>query len=78
MLLAQPIWDLSLVALQQNILAYLAIVGILYAFDYYRKYREHELKASQLEMRLTQARLQQLYGAEHRFEIGNRREGALP
>lgn len=60
LLLAQPTLDLSLVALQQYVLTYFAIVGVLYALDYYRKYREHELKSSQLEARLAQAQLQAL------------------
>lgn len=37
-----------------------AIVGAVYAFDYYRKYRQHELRASQLETQLAQAQLQAL------------------
>ena len=37
-----------------------AIVGAIYAFDYYRKYRQHELRASQLETQLSQAQLQAL------------------
>ncbi len=41
-------------------LTYWAIVGILYAFDYYSKYREHELRASQLEAQLAQAQLHAL------------------
>jgi sensor histidine kinase YesM len=59
-LLGLPPREISPVALQQNLLMYAAIVGILYAFDYYRKYREHEVKASQLEARLAQAQLQAL------------------
>ena len=39
---------------------YWAIVGLIYAFDYYRKYREHQLKASQLATQLAQAQLQAL------------------
>lgn len=39
---------------------YWAILGVSYAIDYYRKYRERELRASQLETRLAQARLQVL------------------
>jgi signal transduction histidine kinase len=55
-----PARNVSPVALQQNMLTYAAIVGVLYAFDYYRKYREHELKASQLQAQLAQAQLQAL------------------
>lgn len=39
---------------------YWAIVGLIYAFDYYRKYREHQLKAAQLATQLAQAQLQAL------------------
>lgn len=39
---------------------YWAIVGLIYAFDYYRKYREHQLKASHLATQLAQAQLQAL------------------
>src|SRR5262245_48790467 len=34
-----PARSISPMALQQNLLIYAAIVGMLYAFDYYRKYR---------------------------------------
>jgi signal transduction histidine kinase len=36
---------------------YWAILGVCYAVDYYRKFRERELKASQLETQLAQAQL---------------------
>lgn len=39
---------------------YWIIVGLVHTFDYYRKYRERELKASQLETRLAQAQLDAL------------------
>jgi sensor histidine kinase YesM len=39
---------------------YWAVFGITYAVDYYRKYREGELRASQLESSLTQSKLQML------------------
>jgi len=39
---------------------YAVIVGCFYAFDYYQKFRERELKAAQLEGRLAQAELQNL------------------
>jgi sensor histidine kinase YesM len=41
-------------------ITYSVIVGIYYAFDYYHKYREREIKASQLEGQLAQAELQNL------------------
>lgn len=43
-----------------NVLTYLAILGITLAVDYYRRYRERELRASQLQARLAQAQLQVL------------------
>jgi two-component sensor histidine kinase len=39
---------------------YWAVIGIKYAIGYYQKYRERELRASQLEARLAQTRLQVL------------------
>jgi two-component sensor histidine kinase len=39
---------------------YWMIVGVDYAFDYYRKFREREIKSTQLENRLAQAELQNL------------------
>lgn len=41
-------------------LTYWVILGIYYAFDYYRKYHDREVKALQLEGRLAQAELQNL------------------
>jgi two-component system, LytTR family, sensor kinase len=46
--------------LPSTLFTYWAILGVIYAFDYYRKYREHELKASQLKTQLAQAQLQAL------------------
>lgn len=43
-----------------NLLIYWVIVAVSHAFDYYRKYRERELRASELEKRLVQAKLQAL------------------
>jgi len=43
-----------------NLLFYWVIVAVTQAFDYYRKYRERELHASQLEKHLVQAKLQAL------------------
>lgn len=43
-----------------ELLIYWAILGATYAFDYYKKYRERELRASQLEAQLSQANLQAL------------------
>ena len=43
-----------------NLLIYWVIVAVSQAFDYYRKYRERELRAAELEKRLVQAKLQAL------------------
>jgi sensor histidine kinase YesM len=45
---------------QFYLLTYWVLVGISHALDYYQKYRERELTASQLEARLAQAQLQVL------------------
>jgi two-component system LytT family sensor kinase len=44
----------------QTFLTYAAIVGLVQGFAYRRKYREHELRSSQLEARLAEAQLQVL------------------
>jgi two-component sensor histidine kinase len=43
-----------------NFLIYWVMVAVTCAFDYYRKYRERELRAIELEKRLAQAKLQAL------------------
>ena len=43
-----------------NLLIYWVIVAVSHAFDYYRKYRERELRAADLERGLAQAKLQAL------------------
>jgi two-component system LytT family sensor kinase len=43
-----------------NLLIYWVIVAVSFAFNYYRKYRERELRAVELEKRLAQAKLQAL------------------
>jgi LytS/YehU family sensor histidine kinase len=43
-----------------NLLIYWVIVAVSQAFDYYRKYRERELHAAELEKHLVQAKLQAL------------------
>lgn len=43
-----------------NLLIYWVIVAVTFAFDYYRKYRERELSAAELEKQLAQAKLQAL------------------
>ena len=43
-----------------NLLIYWVIVAVSFAFDYYGKFRERELRAAELEKRLAQARLHAL------------------
>ena len=43
-----------------NLLIYWVIVTVTFAFNYYRKYRERELRTMELEKRLAQAKLQSL------------------
>lgn len=43
-----------------DLLIYSGVVGICYAFDYYRKYREREIVTTRLEAQLAQAQLDTL------------------
>lgn len=43
-----------------EVLTYWMVIGLCHGIDYYRKYRERELRASQLEARLAQAQLEAL------------------
>ena len=43
-----------------EVLTYWMVIGLSHVIDYYRKYRERELRASQLEATLSQARLDAL------------------
>lgn len=54
--------DMSLVVMMLyfNFLTYGAVIGIGHAFNFYRQFRERELKASQLKTQLAQAQLQAL------------------
>ena len=47
-------------SLGTDLLVYGAVIGICYALDYYRKYREREFLASRLEAQLAQAQLEAL------------------
>src|SRR5262249_52260530 len=55
-----PAVAMSSFKLHPNLLTYWAIVGGAHAFGYYQRYRERELRASQLEARLAQTQLQVL------------------
>ena len=43
-----------------ELMAFWAVLGIVHAIEYYRKFREREVRASQLEARLAQAQLEVL------------------
>lgn len=43
-----------------NLLIYWVVVNVTYALDYYLKFKEREVRAAELEKRLTEARLQAL------------------
>jgi two-component system, LytTR family, sensor kinase len=45
---------------RSDLLIYGAVIGIFYALDYYRKYREREVMATRLEAQLAQAQLETL------------------
>jgi two-component system LytT family sensor kinase len=52
--------NFALYTLSTNLLGYGAIIAIVYATDFYRRFRERELLASQLGAQLAQAQLQAL------------------
>ena len=52
-------------SLRSDLLIYGGVIGICYAFDYYRKYREREFQASRLEAQLAQAQLDSLRNQLH-------------
>jgi LytS/YehU family sensor histidine kinase len=60
----QPFWKLftsfAAYELSINLLAYSAIVGITYATDFYRRFKERELAATQLSAQLSRAQLRAL------------------
>src|ERR1044072_1933482 len=43
-----------------EVLTYWVVIGLAHGFNYYRKYREREVRAAQLETRLAQAQLEAL------------------
>jgi two-component system LytT family sensor kinase len=56
-----PVYKRNLfLSLHWYVLVYWAILGVYQGFDYYRKYREREKRASQLEAQLAQSQLQVL------------------
>ena len=60
-----------------DLLIYGAVIGIGYAFDYYRKYRERELLTSQLEAQLAQAQLDSLRMQLHPHFLFNTLNGIV-
>lgn len=49
-----------IVSFHFELLTYWALIGLTHGLDYYRKYREREIRASQLEARLARAQLDAL------------------
>lgn len=64
-------------AFASDLLVYGAVVGICYTFDYYRKYRERESLASQLEAQLAQAQLDSLRTQLHPHFLFNTLNGIV-
>ncbi|HEY6803444.1 MAG TPA: histidine kinase [Pyrinomonadaceae bacterium] len=60
-----------------DLLVYGGIVGVCYAIDYYRKYREHELIATQLEGQLANAQLESLRMQLHPHFLFNTLNGIV-
>lgn len=60
-----------------DLLVYGAVLGICYATDYYRKYREREYQASQLETQLAQAQLDSLRMQLHPHFLFNTLNGIV-
>ena len=64
-------------AFGSDLLVYGAVIGVCYAFDYYRKYREREFLASQLEAQLAQAQLESLRMQLHPHFLFNTLNGIV-
>jgi two-component system, LytTR family, sensor kinase len=64
-------------ALRSDLLIYGGVIGICYALDYYRKYRERELVTSRLEAQLTQAQLDSLRMQLHPHFLFNTLNGIV-
>jgi hypothetical protein len=60
-----------------DLLVYGVVVGICYAIDYYRKYREREFLATQLEAQLAQAQLDSLRMQLHPHFLFNTLNGIV-
>ena len=64
-------------AFGSDLLVYAGILGVCYAIDYYRKYREREYLASQLEAQLAQAQLDSLRMQLHPHFLFNTLNGIV-
>ncbi len=64
-------------AFGSDLLVYGAVLGLCYAVDYYRKYREREFLASQLETQLAQAQLNSLRMQLHPHFLFNTLNGIV-
>ena len=60
-----------------DLLVYGGVIGVCYAIDYYRKYREREFQASQLEAQLAQAQLDTLRMQLHPHFLFNTLNGIV-
>ena len=60
-----------------DLLVYGAVIGVCYAIDYYRKYREREFIATQLETQLAQAQLSSLRMQLHPHFLFNTLNGIV-
>jgi two-component system, LytTR family, sensor kinase len=60
-----------------NLLVYCLVLGVCYAIDYYRKYREREFLATQLESQLAQAQLDSLRMQLHPHFLFNTLNGIV-
>src|SRR5204863_3409632 len=64
-------------SLGADLLVYGAVVGVCYAVDYYRKFREREYIATQLEAQLVQAQLDSLRMQLHPHFLFNTLNGIV-
>jgi signal transduction histidine kinase len=62
---AEPLRAVYAVHMQWNVVIYWVLVGGTHAFHYYERFRERELRASQLEAELAQAQLHRLRAQLH-------------
>src|SRR5262249_2172306 len=63
--------------LGSDLLVYAGVLGVCYAIDYYRKYRQREFQATQLEAQLAQAQLDSLRMQLHPHFLFNTLNGIV-